>query len=235
MPRDEFPVAIKDALAKRVALKCSNPSCQKVTCGPHSEVTRSVNVGVASHITAAASGGPRYDQSLSQEERTSIENALWLCQTCAKLIDNDGQRYSVSLLKSWKISAEARALRALNGELDSDFFPQPSNAQHTPIPKIAGLSYDEAREKLINAGWQPCLNHWTHANAFDMQHGNGLYFWGKGYCEIMHASGTGLSHCTFGFQDVYGTKLIIKTAGEVIEGLDPTVHVWSWYFAPNDA
>ena len=51
------------------------------------------------------------------------------------------------------------------------------------------------------------------------------------YHEIINASGTGLGHCTFGLQDVYGNRLIIVTAGEVIEELNATAHVWNWYFA----
>lgn len=234
MPRDEFTMLIKDALAKRVALKCSNPSCQAATSGPHSEPARFLNVGVASHITAASLGGPRYDPSLSPEERASIENAIWLCQTCAKLIDNDDHRYTVSILREWKVSAEARALRALNGNLDSEFFPQPASANHTPIPRIAGLTYYEARERLMDAGWQPRHNHWSHANNFEIQNGNGLHFWKKGFHEIIHSSGTGLGHCTFGFQDVYGNRLIIVTAGEVIEEMNVTAYVWNWYFTKDD-
>lgn len=164
MPRDEFSTAIKETLAKRVALRCSNLSCQGRTSGPHSDPLRSVNLGVASHITAAAPGGPRYDTSLTAKERVSIENGIWLCEKCAKLIDTDVQRFTVPILRSWKMSAEAAALRSLNGELDPEFFPQPISAMHTPIPKIAGLPYDDARIKLISAGWQPISNNWSYAH-----------------------------------------------------------------------
>ena len=234
MPRDEFTVAIKDTLAKRVALKCSNPSCRVATSGPHSEAQRFVNVGVASHITAAAPGGPRYDASLAAEVRASIENAIWLCQTCAKLIDSDTERFSDQILRSWKIAAEVEALQALNGDPQSEFFPQPTSAKHTPIPKIAGLTYDEARIKLVDAGWQPMLNHWSYGGEPHLQYGNGLHFWEKGYHEIINASGTGLAHCAFEFQDVYGNRLVIATAGEFIDDLSTTAYVWSWFFADRD-
>jgi len=235
MPRDDFSTASKEALAKRVAFKCSNPSCQATTSGPHTTATRFVNVGVASHITAAAPGGPRYDPSLSAVERSSIENAIWLCQTCAKLIDNDSLRYTVSVLKDWKVSAEAKALRTLNGNLDSEFFPQPVSAIHTPIPRIAGLTYDEARDRLIHAGWQPRRRRWSQADDVNIKHGNGPHFWDQGYREIINASGTGLAHCTFGFSDVYGNRLVIVTAGEVIKELNANAYVWNWHFARDDA
>jgi hypothetical protein len=62
-------------------------------------------------MSAAAKGGPRYDLSLASEERRSIENAIWLCQVCAKLIDNDPAHYTVDLLRQWKrLSEEASRL-----------------------------------------------------------------------------------------------------------------------------
>ena len=105
---------------------------------------------------------------------------------------------------------------------------------HAPLPRIDGLDYDTARSQLMDAGWQPCMNHWTHANNFDIQYGNGLYFWEKGCWEIRSASGTGLSFCLFDFIDVYGKKLVVVTAGEVIEDLEAIPHVWSWYFDGDD-
>lgn len=230
MARDDFSAPIKDALAKRVALRCSNPACNVSTSGPHTEATRFVNLGVASHITAAAPGGPRFDATLSVEERAGIDNGIWLCQRCAKLVDSDLSRYSVSLLRHWKVNAEATALRALNGALNPEFFPQPLSAIHVPIPKIAGLPYDKARELLLEAGWQPRSRHWAHGSDPDVQAGNGQHFWQKGYWELINTWPTGLAQCTFGFHDVYGNLLTIATVGEVIDEIGATAHVRNWYF-----
>jgi hypothetical protein len=230
MARDEFSPSVKDALAKRVAFHCSNPKCNVATSGPHTEVTRSVNLGVASHITAAASGGPRFDELLTPEERSGIDNGIWLCQRCAKLVDSDLTHYSVSHLKTWKVNAEARALRALSGDVDYQFFPQPPSAVHAPIPRIAGLPYEEARELLLEAGWQPRSRHWSHGSDPNVQAGNGLYFWQKGYWELINAWPTGLAQCTFGFHDVYGNLLTVTTVGEVIEEISATAHVCNWSF-----
>lgn len=232
--RDEFSLVVKEALAKRVGQLCSRPDCEASTSGPHSDSRRYINLGVACHITAAAQGGPRYDESLKPEERSSIDNAIWLCQTCAKLIDSDQTKYTVAMLTGWKVAAEAKAMRAFSGKLNSDYFPQPASAKHTPIPRIAGLTYDEARERLIHAGWQPRVNHFAHASNFDMQVGNGLHFWEKGYHEIISASGTGLGLCTFGFHDVYGNQLVVVSAGEVIEEYNATAHIWCWYFTKDE-
>jgi hypothetical protein len=64
---------------------------------------------VAAHITAASVGGPRYDPSLSTEQRSSASNGLWLCQTHAKEVDNDLARFGVAVLNKWKADAEAEA------------------------------------------------------------------------------------------------------------------------------
>ena len=107
--RDDFPPSVKDVLAKRVGFHCCNPDCRKLTSGPHQEPTKAVNIGVAAHITAAAPGGKRYDPNLSSDERKAIENGIWLCQNCGKLIDSDEEKYSVELLRNWKRNAEQQA------------------------------------------------------------------------------------------------------------------------------
>ncbi|MEK6776938.1 MAG: hypothetical protein AABY87_08670 [bacterium] len=108
--RDEFNYKTKRTLANRVGTQCSNPECCKTTSGPHSDSNKSVNIGVAAHINAAAPKGPRYDETMSSEERKSIENGIWLCQGCAKLIDDDEERYTAHTLRRWKAEAEKRAL-----------------------------------------------------------------------------------------------------------------------------
>ena len=115
MPRDDFPKPVIEVLAKRVGVRCSNPLCRKLTTGPRSEPGRIVNIGVAAHITAAAEGGPRFDATLSTEERQSPENGIWLCQNCAKLVDNDAGHYTVGLLKGWRQRAEQAARAEVEG------------------------------------------------------------------------------------------------------------------------
>ncbi len=107
--RDDFSRKIKEKLASRVAHRCSNPDCRASTSGPQLHPDKSVNVGVTAHITAAASGGPRYEPTMSTSERASIKNGIWLCQMCAKLVDSDETRYSLDVLRRWKTTAEREA------------------------------------------------------------------------------------------------------------------------------
>jgi len=64
-------------------------------------------IGKAAHITAASENGPRYDSSLSPEQRKSINNGIFLCSNCADMIDkNNGLDFSTDLLKTWKVDHE---------------------------------------------------------------------------------------------------------------------------------
>jgi hypothetical protein len=107
--RDEFSADVKDILARRAGIRCSNPDCRRPSSGPRDAPDKAVNIGVAAHITAATPGGPRYDESLSSEGRKAIENGIWLCQNCAKLIDNDAERFTTNILRRWKSLAEEAA------------------------------------------------------------------------------------------------------------------------------
>lgn len=112
--RDDFSQNTKDSLCARVGGKCSNPNCGKDTTGPHSDPKKRVSIGQAAHITAAAEGGPRYNPKLTPEQRKSAENGIWLCNSCAKMIDDDEKQYPVELLKTWKYIAEYNQFCVIN-------------------------------------------------------------------------------------------------------------------------
>ena len=96
-------------MARRAGYRCSKPDCGMLTCGADSTDEGTINIGVAAHITAAASGGPRYDSILSSEQRKHVSNGIWLCQNHAKLIDSDDSHFTIDDLLDWKRLAEARS------------------------------------------------------------------------------------------------------------------------------
>lgn len=104
---------VKRVVAARVGYRCSNPACRAATSGPQAGRRKASNIGVAAHITAAAQRGPRFGKALTAEERSGPDNAIWLCQNCAKLIDTDPSRFPVEVLLWWKTDAEAAALEQL--------------------------------------------------------------------------------------------------------------------------
>ncbi len=136
--RDDFKGKTKDTLARRVGMRCSNPSCQIATTGPHSDPTKAINVGVAAHIAAASVGGPRFDTTMSQAARTSINNGIWLCQNCARLVDSDEARFTVEDLQNWKKEAEESARHAIEMSEST----RSSKPASRPSPRNLSLAFD---------------------------------------------------------------------------------------------
>lgn len=116
--REEFNQAVKRTLANRVGLLCSNPNCRAATAGPQADPAKALNVGIAAHMTAASPGGPRFDPGKAEKDRRNTQNGIWLCQNCAKLVDNDTQTYTIAVLSAWKGQAEEDA-RARIGQTNS--------------------------------------------------------------------------------------------------------------------
>jgi hypothetical protein len=118
--RDDFPQAVRDALAERAGHRCSFPGCPAHTIGPSSESPHAVSdTGVAAHISAASGGkgARRYVATLTSQERKSIDNGIWMCSDHGRLVDTDETRYSIEMLRTWRKLAEERARlrQALSG------------------------------------------------------------------------------------------------------------------------
>jgi len=147
--RDDFPQRIITKLRDRVAHRCSNPGCRVPTSGPvQSDPEKTVNIGKAAHICAAAPNGPRYDSAMSKEQRKGINNAIWLCAGCADKIDKDAAAFPVDLLKQWKATAEKTANDEINTKL-----PAKLDAMDTLVAALTG----EPKSILLNAPRNACL------------------------------------------------------------------------------
>jgi hypothetical protein len=188
MPRDNFNKPTLDALAKRVAFFCSNPECGRPTVGPNSQPDGVLSIGVGAHITAAASGGPRYDTTLTPAQRSSIGNGIWLCASCSVMIDKDEVGFPTPMLNQWKGQAEEKArasfksgriatsprpaiyldlIWALGGRMNRGLSPK------NPIVTIDGQSYYESGPKPIifwELDWvyKVVLYNNSSASAFDL-------------------------------------------------------------------
>lgn len=86
------------------------------------------NVGEAAHMAGARPGSGRYDENMTPEQRCAIENGIWLCSKCAKMVDDDAITYPMPLLASWKKQAEERARNAIE-----------KGPQHAPQEVIASV------------------------------------------------------------------------------------------------
>ena len=145
--RDDFDSKTIDALAKLASYICSNPDCRALTiCPSDVNIEKYLYVGKAAHITSAAINGPRYDATLTQEQRVSIENGIFLCATCADMIDkNNGADFSVDQLKQWKSQHESWVRGNLNRSINSLLS---STDEERPIIDIChrGISGTEVEE-----------------------------------------------------------------------------------------
>jgi len=114
--RDDFSQKTIETLAKRASYICSNPDCRSLTLSPsEKDPEKYIYIGKGAHITAASRYGPRYDSSLIHEQRSSVENGIFLCSNCADMIDkNGGLDFSVESLKKWKSEHESWVKANLN-------------------------------------------------------------------------------------------------------------------------
>jgi hypothetical protein len=122
--RDEFNERTIRILQERVGNRCSNPNCRVPTSGPHREPNKALRIGRAAHITAAASGGPRFDPTLTASQRSDAANGIWLCGACADLVDKDEEQFPVAMMQQWKREAEAAASRGIKSA--------PTDPPHVP-------------------------------------------------------------------------------------------------------
>jgi hypothetical protein len=65
--------------------------------------------GEVAHIRAKSSGGPRYDQGQSAQERDAFDNLLLLCPLHHQIVDADVQAYTVVRLTEMKRDHEGAA------------------------------------------------------------------------------------------------------------------------------
>ncbi len=111
--RDNFTEKTKLQIAKGAGWLCSDPECRRPTVGATSDGDGLIMLGEASHICAAAPGGPRYDAGMSEAERRSAKNGIWMCKLHGKSVDSYDPKFTVELLRSWKRLAEELSHRGV--------------------------------------------------------------------------------------------------------------------------
>lgn len=114
--RDNFDSKTNETLAKRASFICSNPECRCFTlAASDTDAMKFIYNGIAAHITAASTGGPRYDINKTAEERSNILNGIFLCSNCSIAIDkNNGIDFTVQRLLAWKNEHEIWIRENLN-------------------------------------------------------------------------------------------------------------------------
>lgn len=123
--RDDFPTEVIRICKMQAAFICSRPECRRLTVAPSINDEMSIQYnGKVAHISAASPGGPRYNEQMTSEQRKSISNAIFLCSSCADLIDkNNGVDYNINTIEGWKKDHLKWVLKSLNksGLMDNQF------------------------------------------------------------------------------------------------------------------
>lgn len=105
--RDNFSSSTKEVLAKRSGYICAYPGCKRMTVAGSDDRQSGITMtGVAAHITAASSKGPRYEPNMSHEERASESNGIWTCQIHGKFIDDNPSKCTIKEIRRWKSQHE---------------------------------------------------------------------------------------------------------------------------------
>lgn len=115
MARDNFSSSTKNLLGLAVGFTCVRPGCAKPTTALAQNSNAILRIDIAAHDSAAAPAGPRYDETITPEQRKAYENGAHLCPTCARLVDVDQEQFPVGTLARWqKNAAEYRQFRMHN-------------------------------------------------------------------------------------------------------------------------
>lgn len=77
--------------------QCAFPGC----CAPIFE-DNNLLTAECCHIKAFSTGGPRYDATMTIEERNSVDNLILLCSRHHTIVDADEHTYTVEELKRYK-------------------------------------------------------------------------------------------------------------------------------------
>ena len=109
--RDEFTSKTRLQIAKRAGWLCSDPDCRRPTVGATSDGDSEITLGEACHICAAAPGGPRFDAGMSEAERRSAKNGIWMCKLHGTSVDSHDPKFTVELLRDWKKQAAEHSHR----------------------------------------------------------------------------------------------------------------------------
>ena len=127
--------------------ECAEPNCQK-------KLIAEDGISITSkicHIAAASSNGPRYDSSMTDNERREFDNLILLCDEHHVIIDNEYNEeiYTVELLKEWKSKHENKISELLMAKNPLSKQPLALNK----VVNVMGKQMDEilSQSKVINA------------------------------------------------------------------------------------
>lgn len=160
------PYRVKVKLALLSGNKCALPTCRRPLS--ESRDDESVLLGVAAHIAGERDGGrgrssARFDPTMSDEQRNSLANLIYVCRNCHELIDAHphGEReYPVEKLLEIKRDHERAVARAVEEGLALVTFKELEQATRwvtevPPPPPGSDFSRVSIEDKIRFNGLSP--------------------------------------------------------------------------------
>lgn len=123
--RGTVPPAQEKVLIARSGNRCAYPSCgvELVIPADHPE-DRPKAVGKVAHIAAASPGGPRYDATMTEAQRGSADNLIYLCGSHHDAIDSQTNGHTRDSLIEAKADHERTVARAMRQAMGSVTYAQ---------------------------------------------------------------------------------------------------------------
>lgn len=116
--RDRAPYAQEKVVIARSGNRCAYPECGvELTLDPQAAGDRPKAVGKVAHIAAASPGGPRYDETMSPEQRGSAHNLIYLCGPHHDAVDAQLEHHTLEFLVDAKRRHEEAVARAVKTAL----------------------------------------------------------------------------------------------------------------------
>ena len=98
--------------------RCAYPGCNQEL---HQVIEQNNTViGEECHIEARSCEGPRFNSNLSEVQINSFENLILMCPIHHRIIDDNPNEYTVSVLKKMKADHESRVRQALEDKSEFD-------------------------------------------------------------------------------------------------------------------
>lgn len=119
--RDRVPPAQERVVIARSGDHCAYPECGlTLTIEAQAAGDRPKATGKVAHIAAASPGGPRYDPTMTEVQRGSADNLIYLCGPHHDAVDSQLDRHTRAFLVEAKARHEeavARSVRAALGRV----------------------------------------------------------------------------------------------------------------------
>lgn len=123
--RGIVPPAQEKVLIARSGNRCAYPKCGIELVIPADDPEdRPKAVGKVAHIAAASPGGPRYDSAMTEAQRGSADNLIYLCGSHHDAIDSQINQHTREFLLKAKKTHEKTVARAMRQAMGSVTYAQ---------------------------------------------------------------------------------------------------------------